>query len=157
MEPAQSPPPTPPPPPSGSSEDLEHLRLLSIFHYVVGALVALFACIPLIHVAMGAFFIAGGLGGGGEDAAVAGAVGCLIMAFAAFFVAAGWTLAVCILLAGRYLSRREKYTFCLVVAAIACLFAPIGTVLGVFTIIVLMRPSVKTLFGRPGPPPAAAG
>jgi hypothetical protein len=31
-------------------------------------------------------------------------------------------------------------------AAISCIFMPFGTVLGVFTIIVLLRPSVKELF-----------
>ena len=41
------------------------------------------------------------------------------------------------------------------VAAISCTFTPLGTVLGVFTLIVLFRPSVKTLFGLDSPPPAA--
>ncbi len=42
--------------------------------------------------------------------------------------------------------------FCLVMACVACLFMPFGTVLGVFTIIVLARPSVQTLFSRPAVP-----
>ena len=29
------------------NEDLEHLRLLSIFHYVVAGIGALFACLPV--------------------------------------------------------------------------------------------------------------
>jgi hypothetical protein len=33
-------------------------------------------------------------------------------------------------------------------ACVACLSVPLGTVLGVFTIIVLMRPSVKALFAE---------
>jgi hypothetical protein len=33
-----------------------------------------------------------------------------------------------------------------VMAGVECIFAPFGTVLGVFTIIVLMRESVKQLF-----------
>jgi hypothetical protein len=33
-------------------------------------------------------------------------------------------------------------------AGINCIFIPIGTVLGVFTIIVLTRDSVKELFGE---------
>jgi hypothetical protein len=43
-------------------------------------------------------------------------------------------------------------------AALACMLAPFGTVLGVFTIIVLMRESVRVAFGQPvgtrtaGPP-----
>jgi len=58
----------------------------------------------------------------------------------------GWTLAVCMLIAGRNLAKRRHHTFCLVVAAISCIFMPFGTILGVLTIIVLMRPSVKGLF-----------
>jgi hypothetical protein len=37
----------------------------------------------------------------------------------------------------------------LVIAAVECIFFPFGTVLGVLTIIVLMRPSIKSLFGVP--------
>lgn len=58
----------------------------------------------------------------------------------------GWALAAANIYAGRYLTRREKYTFCLVVAAVNCANTPIGTILGVFTIVVLMRPSVKQMF-----------
>lgn len=36
-----------------SADDEQHLRLLSIFHYVAGGLAGLFACFPLIHVALG--------------------------------------------------------------------------------------------------------
>ena len=52
---------------------------------------------------------------------------------------------------------REDYrqTFCVVVAAISCCFTPLGTVLGVFTLIVLFRPSVKALFGLDAPSAAA--
>jgi hypothetical protein len=37
----------------------------------------------------------------------------------------------------------------LVGAALACTLMPFGTVLGVFTIIVLSRPSVRVLFSQP--------
>jgi hypothetical protein len=33
------------------------------------------------------------------------------------------------------------------VACVSCVFMPIGTILGVFTILVLSRPSVKSAFG----------
>jgi hypothetical protein len=55
-------------------------------------------------------------------------------------------MAICILLAGRCLSRNKHYTFALVMACIECLFIPFGTILGVFTIIALSRESVRTLF-----------
>jgi hypothetical protein len=34
-----------------------------------------------------------------------------------------------------------------VVAAVSCLMVPFGTVLGIFTIVILSRDSVKRLFG----------
>jgi len=47
--------------------------------------------------------------------------------------------------------------FCLVMAGVECIFTPFGTVLGVLTIIVLVRPSVKELFmPRPLPETAVA-
>jgi hypothetical protein len=58
----------------------------------------------------------------------------------------GIAMAICILLAGRCLSRNKHYTFALVMACIECLFIPFGTILGVFTIIALSRESVRTLF-----------
>ena len=70
------------------------------------------------------------------------------MVSASLFILAGWAFAVCLALAGRYLSRRRRYTYCLVMGGVACIFMPFGTVLGVFTIITLVRDSVKRLFRR---------
>jgi hypothetical protein len=38
-------------------QDEEHLRLLSIFHYVVAGLAALFALFPIFHLILGLFMI----------------------------------------------------------------------------------------------------
>lgn len=45
------------PPLSPDPKDIEHLRLLSIFHYVLAGITARIACIPFIHVANGAMLI----------------------------------------------------------------------------------------------------
>lgn len=136
------------------NEDLEHLRLLSIFHYVVAGVLALFSCLPFIHFFMGVAMVSG-WGEIGADPE-AGWVGWLLIGIASFFILLGWGFAVCLVMAGRNLTRHRRYTFCLVVAALSCLFMPIGTALGIFTIIVLMRPSVRELFEdrAPAPPPA---
>ena len=68
------------------------------------------------------------------------------MILGAFFILLGWVFAVLVLVAGRLIARRKYYTFCFVVACVECLFMPFGTVLGVFTILVLNRQSVKELF-----------
>jgi len=127
------------------SQDSEHLKLLSIFHYVVAAMAAFFACIQFIHFFMGLALATGALGA--EDPGVQ-PLGVFFMVFAGLFIVAGWTLAALIAFAGRSLQIRKRYTFCLVVAGVECIFMPVGTVLGVFTIIVLMRDSVKEIFGR---------
>ena len=121
-------------------EDEQYLKLLSVFHYVVGGLAACFACIPIIHLSIGIAMLVGAIDDAPEF------VGAFMVLIAIFAILVGWTLAVCIIIAGRCLAKRRRYMFCLVMAAISCVFMPFGTVLGVFTIIVLMRPSVKELF-----------
>lgn len=126
-------------------QDLEHLKLLSIFHYVVAAVAALFACIPFIHLFVGLSMVTGWLPSSGNEPPLK-LLGVFFMVVAGAIILCGWAFAVCLVNAGRYLSQQRSYTFCLVMAAVACMFMPFGTVLGVFTIIVLVRPSVKALF-----------
>jgi hypothetical protein len=57
-------------------------------------------------------------------------------------------LAGCALFTGYNLSRKKRYMFCFVDACICCIQVPLGTILGVFTIVVLARPGVKELFDR---------
>ncbi len=127
-------------------QDLEQLKLLAIFHYVAAGMAALVACIPIMHFVMGLALATGALGDSDPGTRP---VGFGIMAFAAFFIVAGWTFAALVAFAGRSLQTRRRYTYCLVMAGIECIFMPVGTVLGVFTIIVLVRDSVKALFGMP--------
>jgi len=125
------------------SQDSEHLKLLSIFHYVAAGMAALVACIPFIHFFMGLALATGALGDADPETRP---VGFVIMVFALGFIFLGWTLAALMAFAGRSLATRKRYTFCLIMGGVECLFMPVGTVLGVFTIIVLVRDSVKELF-----------
>jgi hypothetical protein len=127
------------------NQDQEHLRLLSIFHYIVGGLTALFALFPAIYLVIGIFMLVapGGFDSGEPPPAF---MGWFFILFGAVFMLAAWALAICIIMAGRFLARRTHYMFCLVMAGFECLFMPFGTVLGVFTIIVLVRESAKQLF-----------
>jgi len=133
---------------NSQNQDQEHLRLLSIFHYIVGGITALCACFPLIHFTVGLalLFAPDKFSGPENSPGPERLVGLFFSVFAAVFILLGWALAAANIYAGRCLAKHEKHTFCLVVAAVNCLNTPIGTVLGVFTIIVLMRPSVKWMF-----------
>lgn len=129
-------------------KDLEHLRLLSIFHYVVAGMMAFFSCFPILYVVVGVIlllvshFSHGPPQRHGPPAIIGG----LFIVIGSLIILVGWLMAGLIALAGRLLARHERYLYCMVVAAISCLFMPVGTILGVFTILVLARPSVKQLF-----------
>jgi hypothetical protein len=133
------------------NKDLEHLRLLSIFHYVLGGLIAIISLFPFIHLFMGVFFLLNasemrkGMKPGEPDSPVE-VFGAMFIIIPAVIILCGFTLAVCTIIAGRKLAKQKSYMFCFVVAAILCVFAPLGTILGVFTILVLLRDSVKQLF-----------
>jgi hypothetical protein len=137
-------------------DDLHHLRLLSIFHYVVAGLSALCGSIPIIHLVMGVGILMGWFDQQSVEPPPP-LVGWLFVVIGGAGVLFGWAFAVCMAVAGSLLNRHKGYLFCLVMAGIACLVQPFGTVLGVFTILVLSRPSVKELFGRGVSGPAEPG
>lgn len=157
-----SPPPAPPAPepddefleikPIRSAEpredDLRYLQLLSIFHFVVGGMAMLCATLPIIHFTVGVGIVTGKIGGGAGPPPPP-AMGWMFVLMGGGAMALGYAFAVGLFVAGWMLRRRKGYVFCLVMAGVACMFQPMGVVLGVFTIIVLIRPSVKALFGRP--------
>jgi hypothetical protein len=129
--------------------DEEHLKMLSIFYYVLGGVSALLACIPIIHVTIGLFLItlssSAHSAPGGRPPVI---IGLLFVIIGGTVMLLGWTLAALKIYAGYCISKRKKRIFCLVIAVISCLGIPVGTVLGVFTFIVLMRPSVKDLYSQ---------
>ena len=122
--------------------DAEHLKILSICWYVSAALTAFGGFFPLIYVALGFAAMSGSMGPGGPPQAV----GMIFVIFGAIFSVLIWTIALLSFLTGRSLARRKRLIFCYISAAISCISFPIGTTLGVFTFIVLARPSVKNLF-----------
>ena len=130
------------------NQDREHLRLLAIFHYVVAGLAALFSFFPLLYTTIGAIFIFAARHGTpkpGEELPPE-FLGWIFAIVGLLLFLLGIAMAICILIAGRCLSRNKHYTFALVMACIECLFIPFGTILGIFTIIALLREPVKGLF-----------
>ncbi len=136
-------------------DDVRHLDLLATFHFIVAGIMALFGLFPIIHLVMGIAMIAGAFENG-KGSPPPDWFGLLFVAMALMMMLFMWGMAAAVWLAGMRLKDRTAYTYCLVIAAIECMFTPFGTVLGVFTILVLSRPSVKALFGAPSSPPASS-
>jgi hypothetical protein len=136
-------------------KDTEHLRLLTIFYYVNAGLSALSAFFAMVFIAMGLVFATVTKSGNtGNPPPLF--VGYALLIVGAALLLVGLAFSASLALVGRFLSQRRHRVFCLVIAALDCLSFPYGTVLGVFTFMVLMRPSVQALFGSAPPPLPAA-
>ena len=135
-------------------QDQEHLRLITIFHYIVGAIGFFFSLFPIIHVIIGYTAIVSpeSLGASGGDTPPE-FVGWMFLILGLFFIITGMLCSFCIVMSGKYIKQRRKYWFSFVIACIQCMFFPFGTALGIFTIVVLSRDSVKEIYGiKPGNP-----
>ncbi len=127
--------------------DRQHLEMIVIFHYVSGILGVLTACLPLIHFGMGVAILNGQFPQGNAAGPAFPTFFGLVFAVigGGMFVVGQLTAWATIYSAG-LIRRRRGRGVSLVVAGIQCAAFPLGTALGVFTIIVLSRDSVKALY-----------
>lgn len=147
-----------------NADDREHLSALSIGHFILAG-VALFSGIPALvwgvagaklideiggdlSIAMGD--ISGRAGadpfGGGADAMMQNVETLLVTAIVGGLIVS-LVSAIHLAVVGVKIRQRSWWTFCYLTGWGECLLFPFGTILGIFTIIVLGRASVKRLFG----------
>lgn len=134
------------------NQDLQHLKLLSIFYYIVGGLIALFSCFALIYLFVGVMFVAAAPPPSSAAPAPPPELGWVLIVLSGGLMLLGWAWAIALAVAGWHLGQCRHYVYCMVMGCSALLFQPFGTILGVFTIILLIRPTVKRLFETGGPP-----
>ncbi len=137
---------------SKSTERESHLRLIVIFHYVLGAVAGMFAMFPILHLLFGLMMLFSPESFEGQGEAPPAFLGWFFIILAGLFIVIGLAFAVCVIIAGRCIQKRTRYLFCLVMAGIQCMFVPFGTVLGVFTILLLMNEDVKAMFASHSKP-----
>lgn len=125
-------------------KDKQHLQVLSIFHYVFAGLTGFVSLFFLIYIFIGIMVLVMPEKSAGQEAAMF--IGWIFIVIGSIVIAFSWTIAGLLIAAGRNLTKHRKHTFCLVVAGFSCIFMPLGTILGIFTLVVLMRPSVKVMF-----------
>lgn len=130
---------------------IDNLRLLSAFYYILGALMMVFGSLPLLHVLIGVAMFLGGLvqaSGSTPDPDVIPLlfIGAFLIVFGGIFVLLGWCLAGVVLYAGHCIEQQNHWTFCVVVAALCCMSFPLGTILGVISLVLLIRDETQALF-----------
>lgn len=142
-------------PPPVPSKDAEHLRTLSICHYVVAGL-SLFgiAFLALHYAIMSTVFGNPKLWEKAKEPPPFDPVQFFhLMQW--FYLLIGLFILACgivTLMSGRFLGKRVNRTFSLIIAGLNCLFVPFGTILGVFTLVVLTKESVIRLYEESSPP-----
>ena len=147
-----------------NAEDREHLGALSIGHFILAGVALLGGIRTLLlgvtgsklldevgtDLSMAMGDISGQTGtdpfGASPDALLEDFITLIITVIVGGLVLALLS-AVHLALVGVKIRQRRWWTFCYLTGWGECLMFPFGTVLGIFTIIVLSRPSVKRLFG----------
>jgi hypothetical protein len=133
--------------------DAEHLKLLRIGYYISAATNIIWVFFPLIYVFMGGVMLFGGFDSGRSSDNSPRGVG---LAF--IFVGLGISLIMAVLsalklLTAQAIGQRKWKGLIFATAIISSLAIPWGTALGVFTLLVLSRPSVEAQFTGVRQPP----
>jgi hypothetical protein len=128
------------------NQDLEHLKLLSIFHYIVGGLACFCGLLWTLYIVSGIVLViaSGSMVADDRMGASIGGVAAIVVGIFLFVLFE--TYGILCIIAGRKYAKHQGYRLCFVLAVFTCLNFPLGTALGIFAIVVLNRPSVKALF-----------
>ena len=132
-------------------KDLDHLKLLGIFHYIWGGLSLLGGLF------VGAYFLFFGIvlmsnpqsssSSADESASTGMAGGILIGVGIVLFLIVVVYGILTLMAGGKYRKHQGGYWFCFILAIVTLIIGGIpGIVLGIFSLIVLSRESVKALF-----------
>lgn len=136
-----------------TQQDRDHLRMLALMHYIFAGLGLLGIAFLGLHYMMMRTFMRPEFMQHGSHPPPAEffQIFFWIYGVMGLFIVVGMVLNV---LAARWLKARRNRMFCIVVAALDCLQVPLGTALGIFTIVVLVRDSVHQAFDKA---PGASG
>lgn len=111
---------------------LKQLKIISIIYYVFSALGALSSVIC----SLGLFFGLQSFLGFTTGIMIAGAAGLVMLGLTYVFYFA----------LAQNLSKQKGHLYCAITSGINCLTFPIGTALGIWTLILINKPEIKALF-----------
>lgn len=140
-------PPPPLPAQTAPNRDADHLGILSVFHFVAAGLAVFGLGFLALHFTiMNTVLSSPQMMNDHPDKTQVIEFFAVFRWFYAFMALMFLIGLVGNLCSGLFLRRRVRRTFSIVVAGLNCLCMPIGTILGVFTIMVLMRDSVRRAY-----------
>jgi hypothetical protein len=133
---------------AGSDITIHDLKLLSIGYYIRGGIAALYTLMLFGYMGFLGTVLTAISAAAEQKGQKAIPEFVITLLTGLFMVIATVSLAttVCLPLAGYWLRHYRNKLFIFIVAALSCLSVPYGTVLGVFTFVVLRRPVAEQLF-----------
>lgn len=136
--------------PTEAAADEQHLKLLTLFYYIMSGLSALGVCAGGIYVFMG-WFMAEGMRRSSKTSPNAPSpefFQWLFTGLGAGVIVMSLVLGLLYFLDARWISQRRHRMFTYVLAGFSCLSIPVGTALGVYTFMVMRRPGVRAQYDR---------
>jgi hypothetical protein len=126
-----------------NSKDLKQLKILSICHYLYGSL---FMSISLFAIS---FSIKGIISilVNPQSSSQSSSNPILAVVLFAILLSFVLILSICLIASGHYLVQRKRYWFIRKIAQIESCIFPLGTILGLYTLYILSKTSVKSLYG----------
>ena len=127
--------------------DEEHLKLLVLFHRIYGIIVIIFSLLGIGYYLLFSFLfrfskksshftLTNNIQEPPKE------IMHIFMIIIGIVILIGLIIGVCNLLSAQYIKRRKYRIFSIVVACVDCISFPLGTILGVLTMVVLLRDSV---------------
>ena len=120
----------------------DHLQLIGIFYIIFGLL-----AVPVLFVIPFLSGIIDHLVQSAPDQATADLVEKLAGVSVAGIIALTILHILVLIYVGVCFRKQQHHTLCIVAAAFCCLSFPLGTILGVISLIVLLKPEAKQLYG----------
>ena len=118
-----------------------NLQALEICHYIWGGLICLMGLFPLIYVAFGIAFVSDVFGTSTQGGPPA-EFGYFFIAIGLFVTAIAQTVGILNIFSGRNIRQRRGKILTMVLAGLNCFSVPFGTILGVFTLVILSQEDV---------------
>jgi hypothetical protein len=134
------------PPPSLTPQDVEQLKIVAILYYVVAGVIALTGFASIIHLGIGLAMLSGIIETKPDEEQGLRVMGAVFTGLALLWMLLWWAMAALVAYGARNLQRRRNWLLAMIIAGLLCLHTPLGTLLGVFTFLILMRPNVKAVF-----------
>jgi len=126
--------------------DNEHLKLLSLFHLISGIFALVYSVFMALYFGFIIFIFNVGNKFDGAESDLPIEFKSIFMFIFIVILLIAIVIGIAKIMCSRYIKQKKNRVFCIVISCIECFSFPIGTLLGVLSIMVLNRNSVKEIY-----------